>query len=123
MIVRTKIGHYLLFVTHYSEYNTHNKGLISHSLKRGTTGTSLNNEEYVYKTYSSFFKLVPVVPRVRLCRFIIPCKGLTSHASLQIRFECLVICCTSILRSEKSIVCFGIFLQTIDAHATELYPK
>ena len=54
---------------------------------------------------------------------VLPCKGLALHASLQIRFECLVIYRASILRSEKSIVCFGIFLRTIDPHAMELYPK
>ena len=47
-----------------------------HCLKRRTTetdgtytsGTSLKNEKYVYKTYSSFFKLFPdvsVVPHLR----------------------------------------------------------
>ena len=123
MIVRTKIiSHYSLFVTHYSEYNTHNKRLISHSLKRGTTGTSLNDEEYTFikriPRSLNLFQLFLVLD----CA-VLPCKGLTLHASLQIRFECLVICRTSILRSEKSIVCFGIFLRTIDPHATELYPK
>ena len=67
--------------------------MLRHSLKPRTTGTSLKNEEYFYKTYSSFFKIVPavqVVPRFRLCRMllcILKVEKATTKYSVNVNFK------------------------------------